>query len=104
LKRHPIHLMLVHFPAALLPADLFFMAASVYLENESLAQAAYYCLLAGVLGGWIAFLTGFYDLFTYLLQTQSQGIKKGFIHAGIQTTVILRNACVNDVCWELSGS
>jgi uncharacterized membrane protein len=95
--------MLVHFPAALLPADLFFMVASVYLKNESLAQAAYYCLLAGVLCGAIAILTGLYDLFIYLLKTQSQGIRKGFIHGGIQTTVILGFTVIAGIEYNNAG-
>jgi uncharacterized membrane protein len=80
-------MMAVHFPAALLPMDLFFGIAALYFQNDSLYQSAYYCLMAGVIGGWIAVLTGLYDLFTRIIKPGQKIALRAWIHAGTQTTV-----------------
>ena len=63
------------------------MGSALYLNDTRLAFAAYYCLMAGVIGGWLAILAGMYDLFQYLMKPRSDGLRKGFVHAGLQTTV-----------------
>jgi uncharacterized membrane protein len=88
MKIHPVHMMIVHFPAALLPVAFLFSVIANFIVNPALTQAAYYCLLAGVIGGWVAMVTGMIDLFLYVLRSGTS-IKSGLWHGGIQTTVII---------------
>jgi uncharacterized membrane protein len=89
MKAHPIHLIVIHFPSALLVMDSVFAAISSYKQDETFAYAAYYCLIAGVVGGWAAIVSGMYDLFKYLLQPAHSGSRIGLIHAGMQTFMVL---------------
>jgi uncharacterized membrane protein len=89
MKIHPVHMMVVHFPAALLPVDFIFQMSSLYFENEPLGAAAYYCLAAGVIGGWFAIVTGLYDVFTRVLKPGGPIPKAAIWHAGLQVCVIL---------------
>lgn len=82
-------MMVIHFPAALLPMDLLFGMSAVYFQNEVLYEAAYYCLMAGVLGGWLAVLTGLYDLFTRIMKPGQPTPVQAFIHAGLQISVVM---------------
>jgi uncharacterized membrane protein len=88
MKIHPVHMMVVHFPAALLPMDFIFQIASVYFENPGLSEAGYYCLAGGVLGGWLAVLTGLYDLFTRVLKPGRPVPKVALVHAGLQVFIL----------------
>lgn len=88
MKLHPVHMMVVHFPAALLPMDLVFSFAALFFRQETLADAAYYCLMAGVIGGWIAVLAGMLDLFRYLIIPENSNVRKGVVHGVVQTVVI----------------
>jgi uncharacterized membrane protein len=86
MKLHPVHLLLVHFPAALLPMDLIFSLIHSQDPKTGLASASYYCLMAGVIGGWIALITGGIDLFRYVLK--SQEVKRALIHGCTQVCVV----------------
>ncbi|MFZ6009373.1 MAG: DUF2231 domain-containing protein [Bacteroidota bacterium] len=88
LAKHPVHIMLVHFPSALLPVDLIFQVMAHVRGDHTLAVAAYYCLMGGVIGGWIAVLSGMTDLFLYLTKEGDKAIKTGLTHAWIQTGVV----------------
>jgi uncharacterized membrane protein len=88
LKLHPVHMMVVHFPAALLPMDFIFGIAAGYFDQERLYDAAYYSLMGGVIGGWIAVLAGLYDLFAQLIVPASAALKKGIVHGIVQTLMI----------------
>jgi uncharacterized membrane protein len=81
--------MVIHFPVALLPMDLLFGMSAIYFQNDMLYEAAYYCLMAGVLGGWLAVLTGLYDLFTRIMKPAQPIPLQAFIHAGLQTIVVI---------------
>jgi uncharacterized membrane protein len=87
-KLHPVHMMFVHFPAALLPMDLIFSLAAMYFGQDKLGEAAYYCLMAGVIGGWITVVTGLFDLFRYLIIPENTSAGKGIVHGIIQTLMI----------------
>lgn len=89
LRKHPIHLMAVHFPTALLLMDVIFGGVSLYLKNDALAQTAYYCLVAGIISGGLTMLTGMLDYFWYILKPRSEGAKRGLVHGAIQSCVIL---------------
>ena len=82
-------MMVIHFPAALLPLDFILLCAAIYFNNDKLAEAAYYCLMCGVIGGWMAVLTGVYDFFIHLMIPGSKAIKPGLIHSSIQTIMII---------------
>lgn len=53
-----LHLMLVHFPIALLFASVLFDVASKALTRDSLREAALWLLGLGLLGGIVAALAG----------------------------------------------
>lgn len=80
--------MIVHFPSALFPVDLLFSAAALYFPGNSLELAGYYALLAGVVGGWIALLTGLLDFFLRLLKHGSHAVNRGLLHAGVQSVML----------------
>jgi uncharacterized membrane protein len=89
MRIHPVHMMVVHFPAALLPMDYIFQFAAIYFNDPRLNEAAYFCLLAGVLSGWIAVLTGLYDFLTRVLKPGEAAPKAAFVHAGLQSILIM---------------
>jgi uncharacterized membrane protein len=84
--RHPLHLMLIHFPTALLPMDLVLSYLFYRTGNESFGSAAFYCLLAGVAIGLLSGITGFIDL--VMIKDKSL-IGKALLHGGINLTVVL---------------
>jgi uncharacterized membrane protein len=88
-RLHPVHMLLVHFPAALLPMDFIFVCASKYFEAEALAISGYYCLLAGVVFGWLAVLAGLFDFFIYCINAEKDQVMKAVIHGCIQTVMLL---------------
>src|SRR5687768_6544693 len=59
---HPLHMMLIHFPTALLPMDILLSFFAYYNKDSSFLPAAFYCLAAGVIAGGLALLTGIIDL------------------------------------------
>lgn len=89
MRLHPFHIMVVHFPTSLLIMDMIFSTIALYGGYEKLSYTAYHCLVAGVIGGWAAIVSGLYDLFRYQLTTHGEEIKTAMIHGGIQTTVVL---------------
>ena len=80
--------MMVHFPSALLPVDFVFNLITAYSGFKALNDAAYYCLAAGVLGGWVAMGAGLIDLIRFI-KPGSPAIRKVIIHFCIQATVII---------------
>ena len=86
---HPVHMLLVHFPVALLPMDMIFVLASRYFGNQSFALAGYYCLMAGVVFGWLALLTGLVDFFLYCINAGKDQMRKALIHGSVQTVMLL---------------
>src|SRR5688572_25411504 len=84
---HPIHLMLVHFPAALLPMDVLCSAANLVYPDSGLSAAAYYAMMGGVALGWLAVVTGTFDLLT-VMKENGAALKSALIHGGINAGVI----------------
>ncbi len=60
---HPIHMMLVHFPAALFPFGFLADAASLFTGDASFGAAACYAYAAGVILGSAAAIFGAVDYF-----------------------------------------
>lgn len=84
--KHPLHVMLIHFPTALLPMDLVLSFLFFRSGNESYGNAAFYCLVAGVALGLLSAITGFIDL---VLIKNKPALGAAFVHGGINLTVIL---------------
>jgi uncharacterized membrane protein len=85
---HPLHMMLIHFPTALLPMDVLFSFFAYYNKDSSFLLGAHYCLLAGVITGMAALLTGLIDLLL-IKKDNKQAFATALIHGFINGTVIL---------------
>ena len=85
---HPLHMMLIHFPAALLPADALLSFFAYYNDDSSLLPGAFYCLVAGVVIGALAILTGIIDALR-IEKDKKQAIATAFIHGFINTIVLV---------------
>lgn len=85
---HPLHLMLVHFPSALLPMDVVFSILGYYRKDPSFLTAAFFCLVAGVLAGIVAFVTGLFDLLR-IPKEKKTATGTAIIHGFINTMVVL---------------
>src|SRR5436305_502622 len=86
ISSHPIHPMLVAFPIALFITSFVFDVLSAAASNAQFAAAAWYCAIAGLIGGAAAAVPGAIDLFT-VVPPNSSGKKRGLLHGGL-------NACV----------
>ena len=86
--KHPLHVMLIHFPTALLPMDALFSFFAYYNKDSSFLLAAYYCLIAGILSGGLALITGIIDLLL-IKKDNKVAIGTALIHGFINGTVIL---------------
>ena len=84
---HPIHIMLVHFPAALLPMDLVCYFLFFYTGNTSFAEASYYAMAGGAILGWLAVIFGAFDLLK-IPQENPQIMKTALMHGGINIVII----------------
>ena len=85
---HPLHMMLIHFPTALLPMDVFLSFFAYYNNDSSLLPAAFFCMAGGVLIGLVAILTGLIDLLL-ITKDKKPAIATAVIHGFINTTVLL---------------
>jgi len=59
---HPLHLMLIHFPTALLPMEAVCYALYYLTGETSFATAGFYALAGGIGTGCLALLFGMLDL------------------------------------------
>ncbi|MGV3588439.1 MAG: DUF2231 domain-containing protein [Adhaeribacter sp.] len=84
---HPIHLIMVHFPAALFPMDLVCSVLYFYTADTSFGDAAFFALAGGVLTGWLAVFFGTLDL-AQIAADRPLVIKKAYLHGGINSVVI----------------
>lgn len=92
INKHPLHLMLVHFPVALLPMDLFCSIIAIETGDKTFLFAGYYALIGAVAFGWLAVITGTVDLITWKstdAKEDQKVIAKGVVHGGIQIIVIM---------------
>jgi uncharacterized membrane protein len=85
---HPLHIMLIHFPSALLPMDLVCSFLAFQTGNTSFAHAAFFAMTGGVLLGFLAIITGAYDLIG-VAENKPLALKKALVHGGINATVII---------------
>jgi len=82
---HPIHLMLVHFPAALFPFSLILDGIFLWNENETLIIAGNYAIGTGIVLGGFAAVFGFIDLLAIKSNKAAEDI--GALHAIIASSV-----------------
>lgn len=71
---HSIHQMLVAFPVGLLLASVAFDAVAQVLSNGSMVAAAYWMLVAGIVGGLVAAPFGVVDLMAVPSRTRASRI------------------------------
>lgn len=84
--RHPLHVMLIHFPTALLPMDLVLSYLFYRTGNESFGSAAFYCLVGGVSLGLLSGITGLIDL---VMIKDKTSMGAALVHGSINLTAIL---------------
>lgn len=85
---HPVHVMLIHFPSALFPMDLACAAIAFYTKDASFTNASFYVLCAGTIVGWLAVVTGAFDLIG-IFEKKPGAMKKALVHGGINSTVVI---------------
>lgn len=85
---HPVHMMLVHFPTALLPMALFCEIVFYYTQNLSFGTTAFYAAVGGVTMGWLAFCFGFLDLIK-IRPEAAKAQKVAMLHGSINTVVLI---------------
>lgn len=84
---HPLHMMLIHFPTALLPMNVLFSFVAYYNKDRSFLPAAFYCLAGGVLIGGLAIVTGLIDLWK-IPKTNKSAMGPGLLHAFMNGTIV----------------
>jgi len=97
--RHPLHVMLIHFPAALFPADLVLTFLFYKTGNVSFGSAAFFCLLGGVCIGWLAAVTGFIDL--ALIKNNTSAVNAAFLHGGVNAISLIGFSVLAYKSWKL---
>ncbi len=85
---HPLHLMLIHFPAALFPMEIICYYIYYRTGNRSFADASFYAMCGGAILGWLAVITGTIDLIS-IKEEQTAAKAKAMIHGLINTTVVI---------------
>lgn len=85
--RHPVHIMLIHFPAALFPMELICYFVYYKSGDASFASASYYAMCGGVLMGLLAVITGAIDL--VMIKNNSAVQAKALIHGSINSIVVI---------------
>lgn len=86
--RHPVHVMLIHFPSALFPMELTCYGLLFFTGEKSFATAAYYAMIGGVVLGWMAVVTGAMDLIK-IPPYKPAVVKKALIHGTINSSVLI---------------
>lgn len=85
---HPLHLLLIHFPAALFPMDVVCSFLGYRFGDASFVSASFYAMTGGALLGILAVVTGTWDILG-VMNTHPQALKKALIHGGINTVVVM---------------
>jgi len=80
IKSHPLHPMAVAFPIGLLVTSFFFDLLARWEGKVSLSAAAWYCVVAGLIGALFAIVPGAIDLFR-IVPPKSSARTRGYQHA-----------------------
>jgi uncharacterized membrane protein len=86
--KHPIHVMLIHFPSALLPMDFVCYGLLYYTHQASFADASFYALIGAVVSGWLAAIFGMSDIIK-IPREKVDAMQKALIHGSINVSVII---------------
>lgn len=84
---HQIHPMLIVFPLGLLAASLIFDIVQIATENAVFSETAYWNMLAGIVGGLLAAVFGFWDWLAIPKRTRAKRI--GLLHGLVNLTVVI---------------
>ena len=84
---HPIHVMLIHFPAALFPMELVCYSIFYNTGNQSFGEAAYYATCGGALLGLLAIVTGAIDL--VMISDNDSLQSKALVHGAVNSIVVI---------------
>jgi uncharacterized membrane protein/nitrite reductase/ring-hydroxylating ferredoxin subunit len=87
IKSHPIHAILVSFPIGLLVTSFIFDAIAVAAGQPRLWATGWYCVVAGVVGGFLAAVPGVIDLFS-VVPPQSSAKQRGYLHGGLNLVML----------------
>jgi|SRR5690554_3204429 uncharacterized membrane protein len=77
---HPVHLMLVHFPAAFFPLSAAIDIYAIVMNNVLYAEISFYILCLGIITGFAAAVFGTIDL---LKLKQEKVFRTALIHGGL---------------------
>ena len=84
---HPIHQMLIVFPLGLLATAVVFDLVTLISGNSAWSSAAFYMIGAGIVGGLLAAMFGFWDWLTIPAGTRAKTI--GAYHGVGNLAVVL---------------
>jgi len=84
---HPVHMLLVHFPAALFPMDLVCSVLDFFFHKRLFADASLCAVTGGALTGWIALFFGLLDLLA-IPEQKSRERLWGFIHGSLNGSAV----------------
>ncbi|MFL6676525.1 MAG: DUF2231 domain-containing protein [Massilia sp.] len=90
LAGHPLHPMLIVAPAALLPFAAILDAMHRATDNDDYANAAYYSLAGGLIGGLAAGVAGAMDYLT--IQPQTEVKRTANLHAALNSGALALTA------------
>ncbi len=85
---HPMHPMLIAFPIGLWVTGFIFDVLGVWMGQNLLWSAGFYCIVGGCIGAAIAAIPGAIDLFT-VVPPNSSAKRRGLMHGGLNTLVLL---------------
>jgi uncharacterized membrane protein/nitrite reductase/ring-hydroxylating ferredoxin subunit len=88
ISSHPIHPMLIAFPIGLLVTSFAFDLIGIWRELPSLWNAAFYCIIAGLIMATIAAIPGIIDLFS-IVPKNSSGRTRGYQHGILNGLVMV---------------
>lgn len=94
---HPVHPMLIIFPAGLFATAVIFDILYLIFHNPALATVSYYIIAAGVIGGLLAAIFGFIDWLG--LPNNSRARRIGGWHGLGNFTIVVLFA----ISWLLRG-
>lgn len=91
LSGHPFHPQLIVMPAGLLPFSLILDVLDLSTEKRSFADAAYYTMIGGLLGGVAAGAVGAMDYGTIPRNHQAKKLGRlhGLMNVGLLTLTVL---------------
>jgi uncharacterized membrane protein len=96
---HPLHIMLIHFPAALLPMELVGYAIYYFTGDASFATASFYAMAAGVLLGIPAAITGLIDL-VGIPAEKPAAQRAALLHGSVNAVALLGYAVLLIAAWK----